>query len=965
MSDFRPAALRVRPFAFRFVAAAFVLAVLSCVAPGQSAWAQVQFSGQPTPEQIEQMKEMRRKMRGRKNAQNPPSESKAEEKKPGDEDKKKDEGDKKEEGIKTIKRPTDGSGKLDPSRMRLEPDQNGLVQFNYNGHPWADVLQEFADAAKFSFDWQELPADSLNLVTQKKYTLVEARDLLNRHLLARGFTMVLLGEELRAVKVEKLDPSLIPRVDADLLEDYPPHDFVRVLFQLPRSMDPNKAKEDVKILTSPNAKITPLLATKRLLVIDAVANLRSVRDLLYAEQSAADSIIKPEVYAIQHRRADYVADQIMIVLGLDPASRKTPQELQLETQRMQLLMQMQKKNKDVSKMLNKSGPVVHIAVDRQQNTLMVNAPAEFLPTIERTIKQVDQPRGSGVVGDASGRSTMPHKTTTASTDAVVSALNEFGQLDPLTRLQSDAKTKTIFAYATEADHEKIEQMIKKIDSTGREIHVIQLRRYAASQVAGTLSEMFGGQPKKEDNSRRRFSFWGMPAKEEKKEEMGFKAMADVENNRLIVWANDDEIGRVNKMLTRLGESPEGGRQDQRTVRELPGRSPEETAKLLERLKAMYPGKLNIDDSANQKEVEEPKEKATEDDKVTQHSPLGSGLFRTAQIETPQGPAAEASDEEAAAINITVTDDGRIVIRSDDPSALNELEDLVGAIEPPRKEYDYFRLENVRADRVVEKLEEYFAEELKGQTERAYDIWGYPRGQKQKNLGPSSLGRRELLRFVYDLYTNTVIVQGASAGQLAVIEQLIELYDEPPEPKNYLTRKTEVIELKYSRAQTIANSLKEVYRELLSSKDKEFADKEGGRISLFGDERTYVFGKPLLDEDGKETSAYIKFDGMLSVGVDAVSNSLIVSAREEVLESVKETVKLLDVAAKPDTMIHIHRVGGTLSAEKMQEALKSSLSQPWPGGKPEQAAAKGQAQAKGQQQPKNQPENNERRRRGGR
>ena len=193
----------------------------------------------------------------------------------------------------------------------------------------------------------------------------------------------------------------MPLADADELEDYLPHDFVKVRFQLPPSMDPDKAKDDVKVLLSANAKVTPLLNTKRLLVIDTVANLRGVRDLIYAEQSAADSIIKPEVFQIRYRRAEYVAEQVMVVLGMDPSSRKKPQELQLEQTRMQLYMQMQQKGKDVSKLLKKDGPPVHVAVDVQQNTILINAPPDLLPTIKRTIEQFDQPTG-GIAGDYNG-----------------------------------------------------------------------------------------------------------------------------------------------------------------------------------------------------------------------------------------------------------------------------------------------------------------------------------------------------------------------------------------------------------------------------------------------------------------------------------------------------------------------------------------------------------------------------------
>jgi len=889
-----------------------------------------------SPEQMKKMKEMRAKMRSKHGQKKPPEAKKSEEKK-SKKDEKKDDEKKKDEGVKTVKRPTDDSTKLDPDRMRLTPDKNGLVQFNYNGHPWAEVLQEFADAAKFSFDWQELPADKLNLVTQKKYNLLQARGLLNRHLLARGFTLIVQGEVLTAVKIEKLDPSLVPRVEADELEDYPPYDFVRVRFQLPQSMDPTKAMEDVKVLLSPNAKVTPLLNTKRLLVIDSVVNLRSVRDLIYAEQSAADAIVTPEVYKIKYRRATYVAEQVMIVLGLDPSSRKEPQELQLETQRMQLYMQMQKKGKDVSKLLKKSELPVYFAVDKQENTILINAPQKLLPVIERTIRTFDVPRGSSFDGDLGGLTTKPHKTTTASTDAVVSALTEFGQLNPLTRLQSDLKTKTIFAYATEADHQKIEQMITKLDSKGRKISVIWLRRLPVRQVAGTLMSLLVGEEKKEETGRR--SFFRFGGSNEEKKEVGFKAKADVENNRLILWANEDELTEVRGMLAQLGETPEGGDRNTSKVRELRARSPAETARLLERLKAAYPGKLNIDDSANQSKHKQSKPEVQGEDKVTQRSPLSSERFLTAQHTTPSPGKPDEMATVAPEVNIVVTEDGRIVISGDDPNALNDLEDLVNRWEPPQQDFHQFSLKHAEADNVVSKLELYFAEELKGQTESVFDAFGQFEGTKEKKMGRASLGSRQMLRFLDDDYTNSVIVQGASPSQLEAIEKIIQVYDQPPKPElNYYTRKTIVIPMIYSRATDIAKSLKEVYRELLSSKDKEFQDKEG-KLPLGSRANPYAFGKAKRNVQGEEVPVFIYFEGVLSIGVDNVSNSLIISARQGVLEDIEDTVRLLDQAAAPNTMVHIHRIGGGLSAPEMQKMLKDSFGQPWSGGKPQQAAAK--------------------------
>ena len=66
-----------------------------------------------------------------------------------------------------------------------------------------------------SLDWQELPDGFLNLITQKTYTLAEARDLINRHLLARGYTMLIQGEVISVFKVDSINPGMVPRVAPD------------------------------------------------------------------------------------------------------------------------------------------------------------------------------------------------------------------------------------------------------------------------------------------------------------------------------------------------------------------------------------------------------------------------------------------------------------------------------------------------------------------------------------------------------------------------------------------------------------------------------------------------------------------------------------------------------------------------------------------------------------------------------
>src|SRR6516162_2280946 len=93
-----------------------------------------------------------------------------------------------------IVRPNQPERPADPEELKLQPDGEGRIRFNFHGQPWPGVLEWIARVSHLNLDWQELPAGHLNLRTQRTYDIEEARDLINRYLLDRGFTMLRQGE---------------------------------------------------------------------------------------------------------------------------------------------------------------------------------------------------------------------------------------------------------------------------------------------------------------------------------------------------------------------------------------------------------------------------------------------------------------------------------------------------------------------------------------------------------------------------------------------------------------------------------------------------------------------------------------------------------------------------------------------------------------------------------------------------
>ncbi len=82
-----------------------------------------------------------------------------------------------------------------------------------------------------------------------------------------------------------------------------------------------------------------------------------------------------------------------------------------------------------------------------------------------------------------------------------------------------------------------------------------------------------------------------------------------------------------------------------------------------------------------------------------------------------------------------------------------------------------------------------------------------------------------MKFIYDVDTNTILVQGGDPTQLKTVEDLIQLYDRPHQTDSNSVRKSKVFKIQYSSAKVIAETVKDVYRDLLSANDKALASNQ--------------------------------------------------------------------------------------------------------------------------------------------
>ena len=878
-----------------------------------------------------------------------------------------------------IKRPIAPPEAPNKRELDVRPDEQGMVQFQFRNQPWPDVLKWLAETSGMSLDWQELPNDYINLSTQRPYTIVQTRDLVNRHLLARGFTLLEIDGMLQVGKTDKINSALVPKVLPEELDALPAHRFVRCCFTLDTLLV-EEVVEEFKSLLSSNGKLIPLHSTNRLEAMDAAGNLQEIKNVLIDEQSETARQQLAREFPLQFVRADEVKLQLEVFLGIskrasptitDPGQMAAMQQQMMQQQQM-MAQQMQAGAKpDGSAGNQKKRPSdVYLVSNPRQNSVIVHAPPDKMAIVAAFVKRVDVPNPDSKSFHRFEQRLKVYRLASISPKQLVASLIAMDALEPTTRLEVDEDNNAIIAHASLADQYAIQQVIDRLDGSARSFDVLQLRRLKAEEVAGTIKFLMGVKETKDENKNSRRSFYFDPfnqgADEKKKKDDSFRVGANVEDNQILLWANEIEREEINNLLVKLGEIPANGNQGN-PFRIIEGSRSAEMKEYLEAIKKKWnnlsPGtslilpadsefELSPGDSTKSSKVEDSPDATGVNDEsnsdgtdgnnktlpvdpnanpnpgnVPEKSPTAlSRRFKEQFVDTPsvnqasspfiketahQDPLIQIEKApEKTPIAIEFDADGNLILKSPDINALNQLEALMLRDTPPKKPYDVFEVKNTRASWIELNLVDYFKDDKKKDDPRESFfrfLWLDETPQK-KNEEPQ-LGKKRVLRFISDNDTNTIIAIGASNSEKRLIKELIALWDTPDTKKAKDARYTKLVSVKYSRAEAIEQAIKDAYRDFLSDNDKAF-------------DRDAPPGSKGSEEKRDRGSSGRKF----SLGVDKLTNTIIVSAEgEDFLKVICDMITQLDLAAQPSGVVKVLEFsGGGTSSKSMEKALKALL-----------------------------------------
>ena len=623
------------------------------------------------------------------------------------------------------------------------------------------------------------------------------------------------------------------------------------------------------------------------------------------------------------------------------------------------------------------------------NSLQLWANQAELDKVNQFIRML----GENAAQHEEDRTVESYRLTSIDPTALLTTLETMEALEFTTQLQADEKNRSLIVTASAEDHKIIKELITKLDTSGREFSVIKLRHLPADYVAGSIEFLLDAgeaKPKGTDYMDRYnwypYTMRMKPLPKDPKDTL--RVEADVENNQLLVWANEIEMLQVKDLLVKLGEiPPEGGNLN--TMRVLNIDASKDLEALVEKIRRSWtgPNELQIDvpeTSEKEKKEKEPKKTSPPKDTTTQVAPrvdaggrptlwasgagqAGPSIVRLVQLSEektdasrPQDVAKEDVAKEDAAkeedtpnpppISISRGADGGLVISSEDTKALDQLEKLVARLTPPRKVYETFVLKYVDAYSVTLSLREFF-EEKDDKSNTSYNPWYWGPSQQTTESGGSRLSRRRPLQFIWEPVNNSILVQGASPSQLHTIRELIAFYDQRERADSESVRQYKVFQIKYSKARVVADTVKDVFRDLLSKNDKALQTNQKEAKNT---DRVYNYNYG-YSGSGESEHKVPKFQGLLSIGVDELTQTLIVQAPKFVMTPVAQMIEELDNAAKPLSTVKVVTVGPGVSSEQVQVALKKLLGESRTG----KTAQQPEQQQGEQQQGRNQGNNSRR------
>ncbi|EMI26275.1 secretin N-terminal domain-containing protein [Rhodopirellula europaea] len=746
------------------------------------------------------------------------------------------------------------------------------LRFSFNGVPWREVIQWLADEADLALHISELPSGSFTYTDNSEFTVQEAIDRVNLFLISEGFTLVRSGRLLSVIDltdprgVQQLE-TLAEFVDAEQLADRKPHDVVKCIFSL-GEIDGEDAVQELSalnLMTSP----TVLNKTNQLIVTDSVAKLRSVQRVLSAfKLDEMDNGTIVQSFQLRHVTADDVLTVARPHLGL-----ATDEMIGID---------------------------VSLSADLGGNSIFVTGIEDKVKLLEGLVKAVDQPDSAKV----SSNEPMQLRSYLVPGGNVRTVYNVLQTLlsGKTVRLSMDDDAGTIVALASAETQAEISQTVDELQAADDEFEVIQLKSVDPSYAISLIDQMLDlpdeyADPDDIDPDTPRID-------------------ADPGNRRLFVRGKRHRIDQIKTIVEGLEKG--GAPSDAEQIRVLPFKG-KNAQRLLEtgakfwqstNPVILYPG--HESDSPNVLE-RVPNEDESDASESSDPGPDHKALELTSKRSLTDEPTearllTTVTRSRSQPITCQITSRG-LILQSEDTTALNEFEQhlrsLGTSMQPASSPPIAFYLQHIRPDDALRMLAELLeGGEAAKEGEAGTLINGTMTSVSSGGYLGSFLTTRDgtmtllfgSITIVSDSRLNRLIAQGSS-DDIDLIENYLKIIDKDRSITTVQTYGTSrVIELKHTRAEDVAEAVQAAYAgRMAEGNGKANAAAGGGNDSDARDAARNGDNRGNSKNPPKKSASQAARDlePKMTVAVHEASNSLIVTAPQQLFAEVETLVQTID------------------------------------------------------------------------
>jgi type II secretory pathway component GspD/PulD (secretin) len=830
------------------------------------------------------------------------------------------------------------------------------LKFSFRYQPWSEVLDWFAEEAGLSLAMDVTPSGTFNYVDDRSYTPGEALDVLNSILLTKGYTLVRRDKMLFIIDLEdELDATLVrdllvevPLKDLDKRGDF---EVSKVRFTL-KGIAPEEAEKQINKLLSPLGSIVVMPKAGQLVVTETGGTLRTIREILDSlDEAVAEKSL--QTFRLKRANADQVVAAIKPLVGIPQdagAAEDGSIRISIDAvgntvfatgkpDKIAIVKQVIEQIDSSDDQMNGGGGVTE-ATQFMTHPVTTADPAAVLRVLQTILG--DQPDVRLEIEPGTGNMIAlatpgQHRTIDATIAEIEQHPEQFAviplySLDPAaaallinkmfdTGEEGSGKGPTVdgtlnpqqlVVRGSQAQIEQIQELLKSLGETndsrgpvalGRgNIRLLQIdsdtAQAALQRIERVWSTMGHRNPIRVLTPPTAISRMPLERHEAGPSQLNGGPGAIRGGGRRRGPAGDSPVGP----RPRRGGAPGGrGRDRSEPPKPAAGGPPPKTAELDHvrfRLIAAVedapePGSNSVESAAQ--------------GPASADAPAGVRAGEPRQdSDTDSIPGGSPARGDGPEIIVSV-EPGGLVISSSDIEALDAFEALLDAFSRQNgsgaARFHLFYLKHVEAEAAKTLVESILAG-VGSSTFASSDavrsalssLGGGLLGSSLGGSSPALIGSG--VRINADTRLNALFVHG-SPGEVRMVKELLDVIDEESGPEEVLTfPKPKFIPVYYTSAEEVATILRQLYADrIVTERSRAQSSSSSGRDSMMEAMRSRFGGRGGSSDRGRSSRNEKKTEGpKMSLGVDATSNSIIVSAPGPLLKEVEAVIEELDQRA---------------------------------------------------------------------